>query len=212
MLLSLYFLAMPLPKYAFVVPCLLGAAGLFTARLAGDGSPGFYVATVITAIVYALTWWYMGSRRAFAGPHVASEIARGVAIGAVLAVVFVAGAVIVSRIPALAEPVGQLLSTTERGGIAPTLFVLAINGIGEELVYRDAVPRQLPPDRRAVVSIALYCLVTAAMGVWLLILAAAVIGAVSYYEAARSKRLYSSIALHLTWSIGMLFILPLLFR
>ncbi|MCT1414728.1 CPBP family glutamic-type intramembrane protease [Corynebacterium sanguinis] len=210
---------MALPKLTFLLPCLLGAAGLFVARQSGDGSAGFYAATVLTAIVYATTWWFMGSRNAFAGPGKAADIARGVAIGAALATIFVAGAVIVSRIPPLAEPVGQLLATTEKGGLAPTLLVLILNGIGEELVYRDAVPRQLRvhgllhhTTSISAVSLALYCLVTAAMGVWLLILAAAVIGAVAHYEAFRGGRLYSSISLHLTWSTGMLFLLPLFFR
>ena len=46
------------------------------------------------------------------------------------------------------------------------------------------------------------------MGVPLLVFAAAVLGAVTYFEAARTTRLYSPIAVHLTWSIGMLLILP----
>ena len=49
------------------------------------------------------------------------------------------------------------------------------------------------------------------MGVALLILAAALVGALAHYEAVRSQRLYSPIALHLTWSTGMLFILPQFF-
>lgn len=201
------------------MPCLLGAAGLFLARRSGDGTPGFYAATALTAVVYVIAWWLMGSRRSFAGPRIAAHIARGIAIGAALAVMFVAGAVVVSRIPVLAEPVGQLLSTTRKGGIVPTLIVLIVNGIGEELVYRDVVPRQLRarnllthPVAIAAFSVALYCLVTVAMGVWLLILAAAVVGAVAHVEAVRSGRLHSPIALHLTWSIGMLFILPWFFR
>ncbi|QPK83894.1 CPBP family intramembrane metalloprotease [Corynebacterium qintianiae] len=209
---------MPLPRLAFLLPCLVGAAGLFAARWAGDGTPGFYLATVITALVYAAAWWFMGSRDAFAGPRRAQEIGRGIVVGALLAALFVAGAVVVSRIPALAEPVDQLLSTVDRGGWGPTLFVLVINGIGEELIYRDAVPRQLRARGLvtrtaavAAVSVSLYCLVTVAMGVPLLILAAAVVGAVAHFEVVRSERLYSPIALHLTWSIGMLFILPLFF-
>lgn len=211
---SLYYFAMSVSRYGFLVPCLLGAAGLFAARQAGDGTPGFYAATAATAIVYAVSWWFLGSHRSFTGPAIAAEIARGVAIGAVLTCVFVTGAVVVSRVPFLAGPVGQLLSTTSVGGVAPTLFVLVVNGIGEELVFRDVVPRQLEAAgvvHVGVASVASYVLVTVAMGVPLLLFAAAVIGAVAYYEAARSKRLYSPIALHLTWSVGMLFILPLFF-
>ena len=204
--------------FAFLLPCAAGAAGLFVARQAGDGTPGFYAATVVTAVVYFAAWWAWGSRASFSGPRRGREIARGIALGAALAALFVAGAVVVSRIPFLAEPVEQLLSTTDKGGWIPTLAVLVINGIGEELVYRDAVPSQLlarrvvaSPLAAGVFSVALYCAVTAAMGVPLLLLAAACVGALAHYEMVRSGRLLSPIALHLTWSVGMLCILPLFF-
>ena len=209
---------MDVTRFAFLLPCLLGATGLFVARQSGDGTPGFYAATAVTAVIYFAAWRMLGSRCAVAGPRIAAELIRGVIFGAVLAGVFVAGAVVVSRIPLLAEPVGELLSTTTRGGIVPTLIVLVVNGIGEELVFRDVVPRQLRqreilthPTAVITVSVALYCLVTVAMGVWLLIFAAAVIGTAAHLEAVRSRRLHSPIALHLTWSIGMLFLMPLFF-
>lgn len=210
---------MVVSRFSFLLPCLLGAIGLFLARRSGDGTPGFYAATAVTALVYLAAWRMFGSRSMLAGPRVIAELLRGVLIGAVLAGVFVAGAVVVSRIPFLAEPVGQLLSTTTQGGIVPTLLVLVVNGVGEELVFRDVVPRQLRrrkilthPVSIIAASVALYCLVTMAMGVWLLIFAAAALGTVAHLEAARSGRLHSPIALHLTWSIGMLFLLPLFFQ
>lgn len=202
--------------WLFLIPCVLGAAGLFAARQLGDGTPGFYAATVFTAVVYTLGWWAWGNRDAFRGPEQLREILRGILIGAALAAVFVVGALVVSRIPALAGPVDQLLDTPDKGGYAWTLAVLVINGVGEELIYRDMVPRQLMEAGQSVVqagiwSTVIYSLVTIAMGVPLLVFAAAVLGAVAYVEATRSKRLLSPIAVHLTWSIGMLFILPYFF-
>ncbi|WP_087116393.1 CPBP family intramembrane glutamic endopeptidase [Corynebacterium urinipleomorphum] len=205
----------------FLLPCVVGALGLFCARQAGDGSPSFYALTVFTACVYAAGWRFWGSRDAFAGPRAVPQTARGVLLGAALAVVFFAGALVVARIPFLAGPVAELLDTPNQGGLAPTLAVLVINGIGEELVYRDMVPRQLRARLRTdgasaevkvgALSVGLYCLVTIAMGVPLLVFAAGVLGAVCYYEASRSHRLYSSIAVHLTWSITMLLVMPLFF-
>ena len=100
----------------------------------------------------------------------------------------------------------------------PTFFVLVINGIGEELVYRDMVPRQLrerfprlPEISVGVVSTLIYGVVTIAMGVPLLVFSALVLGAVAFYEASRSRRLYSPIAVHLTWSVTMLLVMPLFF-
>ena len=94
--------------------------------------------------------------------------------------------------------------------------MLVVNGIGEELVFRDVVPRQLRGMGQSAVqagvwSTLVYCLVTCVMGVPLLVFAAGVLGAVAYFEAAKTGRLYSPIAVHLTWSIGMLLILPQFF-
>ena len=178
-------------QWLFLVPCALGALGLFLARIAGDGTAGFYWATAFTAVVYAAAWWLWGNRQAFMGPKKLIDVLRGALIGAALALVFVLGALVVQHTP-------------------------VVNGIGEELVFRDVVPRQLrgmgqSAAQAGVWSTLVYCLVTFVMGVPLLVFAAGVLGAVAYLEAAKTGRLYSPIAVHLTWSIGMLLILPQFF-
>lgn len=200
-------------QWLFLVPCALGALGLFLARRAGDGTAGFYWATAFTAVVYAAAWWLWGNRQAFMGPKKLIDVLRGTLIGAALALVFVLGALVVQHIPVLAGPAAELLQTPNKGGYALTLLVLVVNGIGEELVFRDVVPCQLRGMGQSVVqagvwSTLVYCLVTCVMGVPLLVFAAGVLGAVAYFEAAKTGRLYSPIAVHLTWSIGMLLILP----
>ena len=203
-------------QWLYLVPCALGALGLLLARLAGDGSAGFYWATAFTAVVYAAAWWLWGNREAFMGPKKLIDVLRGVLIGTALALVFVLGALVVQHIPFLAGPAEELLDTPDKGGYALTLLVLVVNGIGEELVFRDVVPRQLRGMGQSVVqagvwSTLVYCVVTCVMGVPLLVFAAGVLGAVAYFEAAKTGRLYSPIAVHLTWSIGMLLILPQFF-
>ena len=200
-------------QWLFLAPCALGALGLFLARRAGDGTAGFYWATAFTAVVYAAAWWLWGNRQAFMGPKKLIDVLRGALIGAALALVFVLGALVVQHIPFLAGPAAELLDTTDKGGYALTLLVLVVNGLGEELVFRDVVPRQLRGMGQSVVqagvwSTLVYCVVTCVMGVPLLVFAAGVLGAVAYFEAAKTGRLYSPIAVHLTWSIGMLLILP----
>ena len=203
-------------QWLFLAPCALGALGLFLARRAGDGTAGFYWATAFTAVVYAAAWWLWGNRQAFMGPKKLIDVLRGTLIGAALALVFVLGALVVQHIPFLAGPAAELLDTPDKGGYALTLLVLVVNGIGEELVFRDVVPRQLRGMGQSVVqagvwSTLVYCLVTCVMGVPLLVFAAGVLGAVAYFEAAKTGRLYSPVAVHLTWSIGMLLILPQFF-
>ena len=200
-------------QWLFLAPCALGALGLFLARRAGDGTAGFYWATAFTAVVYAAAWWLWGNRQAFMGPKKLIDVLRGALIGAALALVFVLGALVVQHIPFLASPAAELLDTPDKGGYALTLLVLVVNGAGEEMVFRDVVPRQLRGMGQSVVqagvwSTLAYCLVTCVMGVPLLVFAAGVLGAVAYFEAAKTGRLYSPIAVHLTWSIGMLLILP----
>lgn len=203
-------------QWLFLAPCALGALGLFLARRAGDGTAGFYWATAFTAVVYAAAWWLWGNRQAFMGPKKLIDVLRGALIGATLALVFVFGALVVQHIPFLAGPAAELLDTPDKGGYALTLLVLVVNGIGEELVFRDVVPRQLRGMGQSVVqagvwSTLVYCLVTCVMGVPLLVFAAGVLGAVTYYESVKTGRLYSPVAVHLTWSIGMLLILPQFF-
>lgn len=198
-------------SWLVLLPCLLGGLGLYLARSAGDGSATFYALTVLTALIYAATWWVWGNREAFSGPK--TDVLRGVVIGAALAAVFMLGAVVVKHIPLLAAPVTELLAMPSAGGWVPTLVVLIINGIGEELVYRDAVPKQLrekfSETATGVLSTLLYCVVTIAMGVPLLVFAAGVLGAVCFFEASRSHRVLSPVAVHLTWSTTMLLIMPL---
>ncbi|OFP33615.1 CPBP family intramembrane glutamic endopeptidase [Corynebacterium sp. HMSC071B10] len=206
----------PMPRqWLFLLPCALGALGLFLARRAGDGSPGFFAATLATAAIYGLAWWVWGNRSAFAGPRKLNDVALGVAAGLALALVFFLGALVVARIPFLAEPATELLATPEKGGLAPTLAVLVLNGVGEELVYRDMVPRQLrllgmSINAQGLWSTLLYTLITVAMGVPLLLVGACLLGALAFVLAARTGRCLAPIAAHLTWSTSMALVLPLL--
>lgn len=202
-------------QWLFLLPCALGALGLFLARCAGDGSPGFFAATLATAALYGLAWWVWGNRSAFAGPRKLNDVALGVASGLALALVFFLGALVVARIPFLAEPATELLAAPEKGGLAPTLAVLVLNGIGEELVYRDMVPHQLrllgmSMNAQAWFSTLLYTLITVAMGVPLLLVGAFLLGALAFVLAARTGRCLAPIAAHLTWSTSMALVLPLL--
>lgn len=202
-------------QWLFLMPCALGALGLFLARRAGDGSPGFFAATLATAALYGLAWWVWGNPSAFAGPRKLNDVALGILSGLALALVFFLGALVVARIPFLAEPATELLATPEKGGLAPTLAVLVLNGVGEELVYRDMVPRQLrllgmSMNAQAWFSTLLYTLITVAMGVPLLLVGAFLLGALAFVLAVRTGRCLAPIAAHLTWSTSMALVLPLL--
>lgn len=100
-----------------------------------------------------------------------------------------------------------------RHGSAPiTLTTLVINGVGEELFFRDVARRQLAdvlsPTPAILTQLALYIAVTAAMGIPLLLVASVLIGGNDALEARRADSLISATSLHLEWSIGMAPFLP----
>lgn len=208
------------------VPSLLGAGGLCFATLSADGSPSFYAGTFIAAAVWWISWWLFGgsedgSRNAFKeafqpqpGYLPRKEALRGFALGAGLLAIFVVSALVVMRIPVFAEPVDKLMENVRVGGLAMTALTTAINAAGEEVFFRHVLIRKLEllglaGKWLAVIAVGIYALVTVAMGVALLVFAAVVLGALTYYEARRSGGVVSPMVAHMTWSLGMMFILPL---
>ena len=157
--------------WRIVIPVLLGAGGLFASSHADTGSWQFYLATFSTAAIRLGTWLKWGDRRCFsdAAPR---ELARGAGIGIALIILFLLGALIVRSIPALAGPVSELLDNTRHGSIPMTLATL-INGVGEELFFRDVARRTLSDvsSPSLIAQVALYIAVTAAMGIPLLLVA-----------------------------------------
>ena len=100
------------------------------------------------------------------------------------------------------------------GSVPITLATLIMNGVREELFFRDVVRRQfsdsLSPTPAIITQLALYISVTAAMGIPLLLVASVLIGGVAALEAHRADNLISATTLHLVWSLGMAFVLPIL--
>ncbi len=194
-----------------LVPALVGAGGLLTASTADRGSVLFYVATFFTAAVYVLAWWFEGrGRESFSRTAWGRDLARGAVLGLIFLAVFALGALVVRPFPVLADPVVSLLENVRQGALWLTVLTTAVNGVAEELFFRDVVPRNITgrPSVVAVCSVGLYTAVTIAMGVPLLVFAAVIIGGATYFEARSTRRLFSPIALHLVWSLGMLVVLP----
>lgn len=212
--------------FVVTVPPLLGAGGLCFATLSADGSPSFYAGTFVAAAVWWFSWWLFGgaedgSRNAFLEAfrprpsyRPVQEALRGFLLGAGLLAIFVVSALVVMRIPVFAEPVDKLMDNVRIGGLALTAFTTAINAAGEEAFFRHVLIRKLEllgvsGKWLAVAAIGIYALVTVAMGVALLVFAAVVLGALTYYEARRSAGVVSPMVAHMTWSLGMMIILPL---
>lgn len=203
----------PLPV-TVVLPVVLSAGLLVTAALAENGSAAFYAATFGAAAVLTGAWALFGDRRrSFPLDRWRTGVARGVVVGLVLLAAFVLGAFVLRQIPPLAAPVSELLSNVVLGGAGVTLATTLLNGVGEELFFRNTVVARLRAagwSEKWVFGAALvaYLVVTAALLVPLLPLAGLILGTVAHFEAERTGALYSPVVLHLVWSTGMFFALP----
>jgi len=196
-----------------VLPTLLGVVGLGIAGAAPRGGLVFAAASSAVAVVYAIAWLLWGApRTTFRTDRLWSDALRGLLWGCGLVAVFALGALAVRGLPLLADPVNHLLEHAASGRLLPIAIITALSGIAEELFYRRTAPLNLPGGlrTRVVVSLFLYMCASAAMGVPLLIFAAAALGAVAALEAHRTGSLTASIVLHLVWSLAMLLVLPLL--
>lgn len=147
--------------WRIIIPALLGSAN------ATAGSAQFYLATFFTDAIWLGSQLLWGNRHCFSG-HAPRELARGAAFDTAPIVFFILGGLIVRFIPLLAKPASDLLDNMRRGSVSISLTTLFINGVGEELYFRDVARRPLAdalPHPAILTQLALYIAVTAAMGI-----------------------------------------------
>lgn len=194
-----------------VLPSLAAFGGLFIAAHAPKGGVLFYVSTFFVAGVYLLAWALWGRYRPVISPlRVRRDVLEGLAVGSALLGLFLLGAQAVRFFPSLEGPVQGLLDNARFGPLWVTILTTALNGLGEELYFRHVVPDTLLGTEKVrwFVSLAMYVAVTAAMGVPLLAVAAVAVGGAALWQRQRTEALISPIVLHVSWSLGMLLLLP----
>lgn len=146
--------------------------------------------------------WRIRFRRETVG-----HVVAGLAVGLGLLVVFLLGAGLVARIPLLAEPVDTLLAHARWGSLPAELAITVINAVAEELFFRGALFDAL--GRHALVwSTVAYTAVTLLSGVPLLALAGLLLGLAAALLRIRTRGIAAPITAHLTWTVGMLLLLP----
>ena len=192
---------------------VLGAIVLGLSLRISPGSVWFYPATLGLAVV-----WMVG---AFAsGPLHLGRIARDdmhvrpilnpILIGLGLAGVFVVGGLVVRQIDPLERQVSSILDFADQGSIPILMVITAVNGIAEELFFRGAAYASI--TRRPVLWTTLaYGVATAATGNIMLSFAALLLGLLVGLQRRASGGILAPILTHITWSLSMLFALPLLF-
>lgn len=208
------------PDWAFrrrrtvaVVTLLLGAALLAWALRIEPGNSLFYVATLALAAVWTIGAFvsgplHLGRAHTRDGDGQSRAVLQSLVLGAMLLLLFLVGAVLVAQVPALRNPVQELLDHAEYGSLAVVAVLTAVNGVAEELYFRGALYAGVGRRHAVAVTTVVYAAVTAASGIALLVLAAAVVGVVVGLQRRVTGGILGPVVTHLTWSLGMLFLLP----
>lgn len=191
---------------------VVGACVLAWALRITPGDSLFYVATLALALVWVLGAFASGrlhlgrAHRRDGGSSRA--VVQSLTLGLLLLAIFLVGAVAVARIPVLREPVDRLLAHAAYGSLSVVAVITAVNGVAEELYFRGALYAAIGRRHAVTISTLVYTLVTAAAGIPLLVLAAALLGVVTGLQRRVTGGILGPVVTHLTWSLGMLFLLP----
>lgn len=195
-----------------VAGTLVAGTGFLAATLAAaPGSGLFYGLGLLSAICWTTGGLLSGpipTRRSHGWAAAGRETAAAVGAGVVLFAVFAAAAELADRIPALSDGVRSVLRRADAGPRWMVLGVALVNGVGEEVFFRGALPAALATKHRALWGTAVYGLVTVATLNPALVAAALVMGTVFSAERRFTGGIAAPIATHLTWSALMLLFLP----
>ena len=194
------------------VTLVIGAVALGLALAVRPGDPLFYAATLGVAAIWTVGALVSGPLHLGEGHTRDGGRSRGVVQGILLGLglmgIFLAGALVVEQIPLLRGPVLDLLDHARFGSLWVVALVTVINGIAEELFFRGAVYASLDSRFNGIGSTLLYAASTLCSGVPLLTFAALCLGLLTAAQRRVTGGVLGPIASHLTWSLGMLFLLP----
>jgi membrane protease YdiL (CAAX protease family) len=193
---------------------LIGAGVLGWSLRLEPGGNTFYVAAVVLAGVWAAGAFLSGrlhlGRMARSNEVFVRPILAPILLGLLLVGVFVLGSLVVREIPPLATYVSSVLEYADEGSLTLLAIITFFNGIAEELFFRGAMYAAIPKHPVLWTTLA-YVVATLATGNVMLAFAAILLGTVCGLERRASGGILAPILTHITWSLSMLFLLPLLF-
>jgi uncharacterized protein len=196
-----------------VVTLVVGSAVLTLALRIPPGDPLFYAATVGLAAIWTIGAFvsgplHLGRARTRSGGD-ARPLVQSLALGAILLAVFLLGGFVIAHIPPLRDPVTHLLDHARLGSLSLVAAITAVNGIAEELYFRGALYSAVGRRHAVLVTTVVYALTTVGSGIPLLVLAAALLGVLTGLQRRVTGGILGPMVTHLTWSLGMLLLLPL---
>ena len=134
-----------------------------------------------------------------------------IVVGLLLAAAFVVGGLIIREVPVLAQLTNAVLGYAKAGNIVLVAVITLVNGVAEELFFRGALFAAIGVKHPVLISTIVYALATIAGGNPVLVFAAAVLGLVTGLQRRAGGGVLAPILTHVTWSMAMLFLLPLIF-
>ena len=201
-------------RIVVAITLALGATLLGLSFSVRQGDPAFYPLTFGLAAT-----WMLGS--VLSGPlHLGHILLAGrlrrptitpIAVGLLLAALFVLGALIVRTIPSLVRLTEDVLGYARLGNLWIIVVITLANGVAEELFFRGALFAAIGVRHAVLISTVLYVAATVAGGNPVLVFAAAVLGTVVALERRASGGILAPILTNIAWSLSMLFVLPPLF-
>lgn len=193
---------------------VVGGAVLGLSLRIEPGSPWFYPATFGLALVWTIGAFASGplhlGRIAGADEAPGRPVLQPVLVGLGLAAVFVAGGLVVREIDWLDRQVRSVMDFADEGSWPLLLLVTLVNGVAEELFFRGAAYAAIPRHPVVWTTVA-YVVATLATGNVMLAFAAILLGTVVGLQRRASGGILAPILTHITWSVTMLFALPMLF-
>lgn len=195
-----------------VATLVVGTAVLTLALRIPPGDPAFYLATVGLALVWTVGAFasgplHLGRARTRSGGD-ARPIVQSLALGGLLLAIFLLGGLVIARIPLLRDPVTNLLDHARLGSLPVVALITAVNGVSEELYFRGALYSAIGRRHAVLVTTVVYALTTVGSGIPLLVLAAGLLGLLTGLQRRVTGGILGPVITHLTWSLGMLFLLP----
>lgn len=194
---------------------LMAGLVLLTAALRIEpGDPSFYLATLALAAVWAIGALasgplHLGRAHTRTGEDDARPVVQSLALGAMLLLLFLVAGLLVARIPLLRIPVQHLLDHARLGSLPLVAAITAVNGVAEELYFRGALYAAVGRRHAVATTTIVYALTTVGAGIPLLVLAAAALGLLTGLQRRVTGGILGPAITHVTWSLGMLFLLPL---
>jgi uncharacterized protein len=198
-------------RLVVVATLLVGATLLALSLSTRPGDPSFVWLTLALAGTWTAGALLSGPLHAGWVAHPSGlrrPVLQPVAVGLLAVAVFAVGGVVVAQVPALESAVAAVLEHAEAGLLPVIMVVTVVNGLAEELFFRGALYAAVGVRYPVLVTTVVYTLTTVVTANLMLVFAAAVLGTLVGLQRRVSGGVLAPMLTHVTWSLGMLLVLP----